>query len=216
MLKIINALQKIIAPPFCAYCREYETEYAPLCSRCETHIKPIVATHISLGEYRMQVHAAAAYEDPLKTLILSKSWSDYAAATKIGELLYKHSPVKDVSYDYIVPIPLHRRRLAYRGFNQAEVIGQQYSFLSSLPLLACMERIKHGPFQTALLKAKRHSNVQNAFRLQPDFVGTLTGKRILLLDDVMTTGSTLYEAGKVLLSANPSHLEALVVCRAVV
>lgn len=207
-------LQKIVAPPFCSYCREYQTEYAPLCTRCEMHIKPILATHISLGEYPMQVHAVAAYEDPLKTLVISKAWSDYAAATKIGELLYKHSPIKDLQYDYIVPIPLHRWRLAYRGFNQAEVIGQQYSILSSMPLLPCMERIKHGPFQTAFLKAKRHSNVQNAFRLKPNFVEALAGKRILLLDDVMTTGSTLYEAGKIILSAHPSHLEALVVCRA--
>lgn len=213
-IRIPDLIKKIIAPPFCAYCRQYLQAYTPLCERCAQLIKPVLSTHISFRTFRMQVHAAAAYEDPLKTLIIAKSWSDYTAATKLGELLYSYSAIQHLSFDYIVPVPLHYWRLAYRGFNQVEVMAHILSKLTSKPVLPALERLKHSPFQSFFPKAQRFGNVQGAFTIAAQCEPLLGGKRILLLDDVMTTGSTLYEAGKTLSSASPENLEALVVCRA--
>lgn len=212
--EVPDLIRKVIAPPFCGYCREYIKEYEPLCKRCAQLIKPVISTYISLRTTRMQVYAAAAYEDPLKTLILAKSWSDYTAATKLGELLYHYSPIQSLSFDYIVPIPLHYWRLAYRGFNQVDVMAQVLSKSTFKPVLQALERVRHSPFQSLFPRSRRFGNVEGSFALKPELELFIEGKRILLLDDVMTTGSTLYEAGKILCAASPANLEALVVCRA--
>ncbi len=207
-------LKKLIAPPFCSYCREYQHVYAALCDRCNKLIKPVISTHIALANSHMHVHTLSAYEDPLRTLILAKSWSDYTAATKLGELLSQHSLFSLAHYDYIVPMPLHYWRFAYRGFNQTEIIAQIVSSRTSIPVLPCLERMKHSAFQSLFPRSKRYENVKGAFNLKPDYKVQLTGKRVLLLDDVMTTGSTLYEAGQALHAAQLDQLEALVACRA--
>jgi ComF family protein len=109
--------------------------------------------------------------------------------------------------DVIIPVPLHRSRLRSRGFNQAVLLGELFSSRLSIPMqLDGLERIRPTEPQIELSAEDRRNNVKGAFAVKrPD---RIQGKRILLLDDVMTTGSTVNECAKVL---NKAGADAVIV-----
>lgn len=94
------------------------------------------------------------------------------------------------SVDYIVPVPLHRKKLKKRGYNQAEMIAKGLSEATSIPLnTGNLVRAIHNPTQTKRTKTQRWENVKNIFDVkEPQY---LKNKHILLVDDVITTGSTI-------------------------
>lgn len=97
----------------------------------------------------------------------------------------------------IVPIPLHAYRLAERGYNQAELIAQGLSTMLSVPLAAdALVRVRRTADQKHLVAASRARNVSGAFAVRQ--VSAVSGRRVLLVDDVMTTGSTINEAARML------------------
>lgn len=112
--------------------------------------------------------------------------------------------------DFIVPMPLHPTRLQERGFNQALEIARRVSKSTGVPLLpdAC-QRIRDTPSQTRLAWKAREQNIRGAFTSKAD----LSGKRIAVLDDVMTTGASLNELAKILRRRGATHVAAWVVAR---
>lgn len=120
---------------------------------------------------------------------------------------------------YLVPIPLHPRRLAYRGFNQAQVIAEQIQ-AKALPLkittLPLLERIRNTSQQAKLNRQERQKNLYNAFKLNKKFVQYRPEEKDLyfLIDDVSTTGSTLENAAKALAEQGFGKVYGLVVARA--
>jgi ComF family protein len=110
--------------------------------------------------------------------------------------------------DLIVPMPLHPRRLAERGFNQALEIARH---LGRPIAPRGVLRVKHTPPQTELPYEERANNVRGAFLCKLD----LTGARVAVLDDVMTTGATLNELARVLKRAGAARVENLVIARTV-
>ncbi len=98
--------------------------------------------------------------------------------------------------DLIVPVPLHARRYAERGFNQAEIIARQLGHELKLPVALVLKRIVYTHQQAKLSREARIKNVAGAFELLENKL--LAGKKIILVDDVFTTGSTMNECAKVL------------------
>ena len=210
--KCLLVCKELVAPPFCFYCKRYG--YTRWCAECVALIKPILATKVVFDRtYAGYVHAVSAYEDPLKSLIIAKKWSDYTASTYLGQLVWQHSALQRIPFDYIVPIPLHWSRYAYRGYNQAYGMAQEISRLSGKPVSTCLSRVKRTSSQAGTPFYKRYSNVQEAFFYDSRI--DLQGKVLMLVDDVMTTGSTLQAAGKALCAARPAALHAVVACRVV-
>lgn len=124
----------------------------------------------------------------------------------MGEIMTCHAP------HLIVPVPLHISRLRQRGFNQAVLLGKVLSQQLSLPLLPdALVRIKRTEPQIKLSAAERRLNVKGAFTVKR--TETVVGKRILLLDDVMTTGSTMDECAKELKKAGASTVIATTIAR---
>lgn len=111
----------------------------------------------------------------------------------------------------IISIPLHKKRLRWRGFNQAELLARFVSQELNLPLERGLIRIKNTPQQAKLSRNERIQNLANAFALAPDF--SPLGKTILLVDDVASTGTTLVEAAKILKQNGAREVWGLVLAR---
>ena len=115
-------------------------------------------------------------------------------------------------FDVIVPVPLHPARQRERGFNQARLLAELLSAQTLIPSKPILERIRYTTTQTALDRSERMENLHNAFRLRKN--ADVRGLRVLLVDDVLTTGSTLSECARVLKRANAFSVHAATAARA--
>jgi len=157
--------------------------------------------------------AALQYAFPADALIHSLKYREsLAMATLLADLLMAQmdGATSSTLSDFIVPMPLHPARLQQRGFNQALEIARRVSKKYGIALLpgAC-QRIKDTPPQTGLPWKEREKNIRGAFACEID----LTGKHVAVLDDVMTTGTTLNELAKVLRKRGATRVSAWVVAR---
>ncbi len=157
--------------------------------------------------------AVFTYRFPCDQLIQSFKYSanlaltDFFAARLVETLRATQSTLADV----VLPLPLARKRLSERGFNQALLIAQSVTHKLSLPIeTTSLVRVRDTLPQTGLPWKQRHANVKGAFACNAD----LNGKHVALLDDVMTTGATLNEAAKLLKKHGATRVTAWVMARA--
>lgn len=211
-----NHIKNLIAPSFCVYCKQWLLEPLILCNQCKDLIEPVVSTKISItSTISMKVFAISSYQAPLKSLILAKAQSQRLASKQLGTLIWTFTSIKNVDFDYIVPIPLHWTRYAYRGYNQSEVIASVIAQKSGRPRVELLKRNRRTLFQSQLNVEQRFDNVHNAFDLLKVDSELYKDKHLLLVDDLMTTGSTLKTAAKKLLVLKPATITAVVCCRTV-
>ena len=151
--------------------------------------------------YRFQqARSFGYYENSLKNLIQHLKYKKQPGVMReIRLLITQYFANSESEYNdfTIIPVPLSIQRLKERGFDQAFLIAKEVARVLSLPLLSnAMTRIRDTPYQAGLERNKRLENIKGAFEVsQPDYV---KGKKILLVDDVLTTGSTCNEVTKVL------------------
>src|SRR5450631_2239962 len=118
--------------------------------------------------------------------------------------------------DAIVPVPLHWRRQWARRFNQSALLAEVLSKASGVAVAhTALKRIKATPQQVGLAKAERAQNVQGAFRVTPDGKGYVAGRRLVLVDDVLTSGATVEACSRALLRAGAAQVDVLVFARVV-
>ena len=124
--------------------------------------------------------------------------------------------------DYVIPVPLHRRRLRERGFNQAELMIRSWPAMSGAPdrqrmpptlLTDNLVRCRYTAPQTGLDRRQRVTNLVDAFQLVDP--STVRGRRVLLVDDVLTTGATVNACARVLRRAKAASVEVLTLARAI-
>lgn len=155
-------------------------------------------------------YSYGTYEDELRELIhLLKYGRVRTLAGPMGKLLALALP-RDERFDAIVPVPLHWWKRWKRGFNQSELLCRELSRRTNIPVKKCVKRVKSTSAQAGLTNAKRRANVSRAFRAKGR---ELEGTRILLVDDVMTTGSTAAACAKALKDAGARHVTLLTVAR---
>src|SRR5436305_11247464 len=197
-----------IVPPFCQTCSEpFEGSItgAFTCANCAhrtIHFGAAVAAYRSRGIVREIVHDFK-YGRQIHLRHIVARWL-YAALD--DERLREHR------FDIIVPVPLHPTRQRERGFNQASLLAESLSAQISTPSKPLLERIRYTTTQTALDRAERMENLHNAFRLRKN--ADVRGLRVLLIDDVLTTGSTLSECARVLKRAGATSVHAATAARA--
>ena len=135
------------------------------------------------------------YQEVYKQIIKEFKFYDMPWLAEV--LAQEMMPYLPHGYDLLVPVPLHPNRLHERGYNQSELLTRALSRYSGIPWQHSLKRVRDTPHQTGLNREERQHNLHNAFSLK----GTDTvirGKRIILIDDVFTTGSTLLSCAKVL------------------
>lgn len=158
--------------------------------------------------------AAVTYEYPWSDCIASYKFGNNPAWAGTFALLLKSAPSIEHavdSADLILPVPLSTARLQHRGYNQALEICKHLSRQKTDAYL--LLRIKDTLTQSSLSKSERMKNVKAAFAVEPLRAKELKGKRVLLVDDVMTSGATLFAAAEALRQAGAAHITAVVFAR---
>jgi ComF family protein len=180
------------------------------CSRC-------LAATPSYGRARAcAVYDAADRADhPLKAALQRYKYNpDVSLARPLGRLLAARCPLPAGTYSVIMPVPLHLTRLRWRGFNQSQLLAWSLARRAGVPLDAfSLERVRPTRPQVELDHAARQQNVKHAFQVQrPERV---RGQRILLVDDVYTTGATADECSRELMRGGAAAVDVLTLARAV-
>jgi len=197
-----------IAPPFCAKCSEPffgAITQTFSCANCEhriLHFDAAVAAYRSRGLVRKLVHDFK-----------------YGRQRHLRHPLaaWLHEAMRDPRlhgrrFDLIVPVPLHPARERERGFNQATLLAELLARQLAVPLGAALERIRYTITQTAYDRAERMENLRDAFRLRKKM--NVRELHVLLIDDVLTTGSTLSECARILKEAGAISVYAATAARA--
>ena len=152
---------------------------------------------------------AVVLRPPANALVHGLKYDGWSGLARLmGERMAQSAiPRELVSAPYlIVPIPTTRRRARTRGYNQARLLAEAIADRVAMPLVDALERSHGGPTQVGLHPAERRANVKRAFTVRADARATLTGARVLLVDDVLTTGSTAMEAARPLVQAGATQV----------
>ena len=136
------------------------------------------------------------YCDKSKVLVLSlKYYGNTYMSRYIAQVMRDKLEFEQLSADYIIPVPLHKKRMRIRGFNQAEKIASYLSEYTNIPIIDCVKRNRNTKRLYALNKFQREKELKNAFEVKGGSE-KIIGKRIILVDDIFTTGTTVNEISK--------------------
>lgn len=207
---------------FCSNCHYRLTnDEAAACPRCAATVGPFANVADGCSSCRkkhLKFDAAfrlGNYDGLLRDVILRMK---YRAGEELAEALAQlwaeelAPRVSGLGADAVVPVPLHWRRRFARGYNQSEILGQALARQLHLPCqLRWLRRIRHTPQQTQQTHASRWENMRGAFGAQP--AAALRGATCLLVDDVLTTGSTCSDAARALRKAGANRVEVAIVAR---
>lgn len=136
------------------------------------------------------------YCDKSKVLVLSlKYYGNTYMSRYIAQVMRDKLEFEQISANYIIPVPLHKKRMRTRGFNQAEKIASYLSDYTKIPIIDCIKRNRNTKRLYALNKFQREKELKNAFEVK-DGSEKIKCKRVLLIDDIFTTGTTVNEISK--------------------
>ena len=225
-------------PPLCPSCREPLTGGAGLCAACWSKlslIEPPYCTRLGIpftydpgpGLLSMEAianppsydraRAAVRYDDIARALVHRYKYGDRLdLAPMMGRWMARAGRELLDGADALVPVPLHWRRLWARRFNQSAALAGTLSEMAGPPVLhGALQRVRATAQQVGLSKNERAENVQGAFKVASERKADLAGKRLVVVDDVLTSGATVEACARALLRAGASHVDVLVFARVV-
>jgi ComF family protein len=225
-------------PPLCPSCREPLSEGMGLCASCWSKlslIEPPYCARLGIpfaydpgpGLLSMEAianppsydraRAAVRYDEIARALVQGLKYSDRLdLAPMMGQWMARagHDLLADA--DLLVPVPLHWRRQWSRRFNQSAALAGSISALCSVPVgRSSLKRVRATPQQVGRSKPERAENVQGAFRVPDEGRAHIAGRRVVLIDDVLTSGATVDACARALSRAGVAHIDVLVFARVV-
>jgi ComF family protein len=227
----------VALPPLCPACRNLVGENG-LCADCWgklSFIAPPYCERLGIpfaydpgpGVLSMQAiadppayrraRAAVRYDDIARTLVHALKYGDrIELAPLMGRWIARAGQELLGNADALVPVPLHWRRLWVRRFNQSMLLAKAISYVSGVPIAeTALKRVKATVQQIGLSKSERAQNVQGAFRVPAESKATIKGQRLILVDDVLTSGATSEACARALLRAGAANVDVLVFARVV-
>ena len=200
---------RFLAPPHCVQCGyPFEMDFGPgvRCGAC-----------LAQPPYYDRARAAVAYDDTVARILISFKHGD---RTDLGPGLsaWMRRAGADLlaAADLIAPVPLHRRRLFARRYNQSMLLARPLALAFGKPLIGDLVlRARITQSQGHLSPAARRRNVEGAFRTNPDRKDALAGQRVLLIDDVLTTGATANAIARRLKRDGAAAVDVLTLARVV-
>jgi ComF family protein len=228
----------VALPPLCPACRDPVAEPGGLCSACWaklSFIAPPFCERLGIpfaydpgpGILSMEAianppayrraRAAVRYDEIARRLVHALKFGDRIdLAPTLGRWMALAGKPLLADADALVPVPLHWRRLWARRFNQSATLAKVISRQSGVAVAhAALGRVKATAQQVGLTRSERAVNVQGAFRVPERSRAEVVGRRLILVDDVLTTGATLDACARVLLRAGAAQVDVLVFARVV-
>jgi ComF family protein len=223
----------LLLPPVCPACREPVAGASGLCARCWAKLSFIARPYCErlgtpfahdMGQGTLSIRAiadppaygraraACRYDEIARALVHALKYGDrLELAPTMGRWMAQAGGELLADADALVPVPLHWRRLWTRRFNQAALLAQAISQSCGLPVLhAALRRVRATPQQVGLARAERASNVQAAFRVPEQAKAMIRGKRIVLVDDVLTSGATVDTCARALFRGGALGVDVIV------
>lgn len=236
---VLASFLNFIYPPTCPFCREKVEKNGmicsgcwpdltliepPFCARCSTPLEVAFQEEQICGQCLLyppafsEARSVFGYGPLTKHLVLRfKNHHSTALAAFMGKKMLEKSKDMIEASDFIVPVPLHPKRLQERGYNQATLLAYHVAKdcrHKVQPTL--LVRLKNTPSQGTLSKGARQKNVEKAFSLNPKIKKeSLTGKTVTLVDDVMTTGATLSASAKAFEGSGVKKVNVVVFSRTI-
>ena len=214
-------------PSLCHICRCWPSQ--PLCASCIDRFAqptlrcPVCALTLSQTICRNCIEHPSPLDACVAAVSYAFPWSDCIARLKfqadpnmartLAELM-RHAPWVEPALDaasLVVPMPLSATRLRERGFNQAFELARHLAPRKTD--VQTLLRSNDSAHQVGASREERLGHVKDAFWVAPERVATVRGQRVVLVDDVMTTGASLYEAARALRAAGTAHITGLVLAR---
>jgi len=227
----------VALPTLCPSCRELVGGDG-LCGACWAKLSPIEAPYcerlgipfaydpgpgvlsmeaISDPPAYHRARAAVRYDDVARTMVHALKYGDRLdLAPAMGRWMARAGRSLLDGADALVPVPLHWRRLWARRFNQSMLLAQSIARESGIPVAdGALKRVKATAQQVGLSQSERALNVQGAFRVPPDTKAEVAGRRLVLVDDVLTSGATTDACARALLRAGAGNVDVVVFARVV-
>jgi ComF family protein len=225
-------------PPLCPSCREPLAEARGLCAACWSKLTFITRPYcerlgipfaydagpglLSLDAIADppaygRARAVAAYDDVAAKLVHALKYGDRLdLAPALGRWMANAGADVLKDADALVPVPLHWRRLWARRFNQSAALARAIGAARGMPVVRdAVRRVKATPQQVGLSRAERALNVQGAFRVPASGKAEVAGRRLVLVDDVLTSGATVDACARALLRGRAASVDVLVFARVV-
>lgn len=208
---MLKRLQKLLFPPKCLFCQTLLSDaQTDLCHSCREHAPNFEKSKIRFS-FLARWTGVWYYKDGVRESILRYKFGKHRGYAKAyGRFLsMKLLNSRMDSYDILTWIPISRRRKWKRGFDQVELLAKEVSCQLNAPAIATLQKVRHTPPQSTIGDAAhRRANVLGAYRvLDP---AQVKDKRILLLDDIITTGATASECAKTLMLAGAKEVNLAV------
>lgn len=164
-----------------------------------------------------RARAAVRYDDVARTLVHALKYQDRTdLAPAMGRWMARAGKELLAEADVLVPVPLHWRRGWSRRYNQSGALGRVISRQSGVALASdALRRVRSTEQQVGLSRTQRATNVQGAFKVAPDRGTEIQGRRVILVDDVLTSGATVDACARALLRAKAAQVDVLVFARVV-
>ncbi|MDQ5940297.1 MAG: competence protein ComFC [Candidatus Dependentiae bacterium] len=219
--RLYKKLTEFLYPSFCVACKILLSHHQVLCGPCYAALPHVPSLHTKTATIPfLTIYAIGPYQGIVAQLAQAKEWHDIQSARQLGRLAALYCVQKHLSYDFIIPVPLHWSRHLVRGYNQAAVMAESIAMATEGRVVQPFARTRATKKQRSLEGIARKRNVAHAFGVKwywsfEQVCALLEGKRVLLVDDVYTTGHTLKEFARLVVECKPARLDALVACRVV-